>query len=181
MQGGRGGPKRYSKERPKPSQLTQSEFWGAVYGLIESSQDVPDYADLESSAEEIKSELENIRDETQEKFDNLPEGFQNGQTGEQLQARIDSVDEAISTIEGIDFDPFFDDSEIEEVDEEEIRDSNAPDDDADDAEKEEAEHKIKVAIDDAKAEREAEIEAAKAEKAGEVWQEVLDALDNISD
>lgn len=31
----RRGPKRYSKERPRPSQLTQSEFYGQVYGLQE--------------------------------------------------------------------------------------------------------------------------------------------------
>lgn len=174
MQGGRGGPKRYSKERPKQSQLTQSEFWGAIYGLRESHEDTPAYDDLESSAEEIKGELESIRDETQGKYDNLPDGLQQGQSGELLQTRIDSVDNAISEIEGIDFDPF-DESDIDPVDEDKIKE------DLDVEEGEDAEEALKAAIEEANANRDSEVADAKSEKASEVWSEVIDALDNISD
>lgn len=101
MSGGRGGPKQVSKTPPKPSQLTQSEFWGAVYALQEDDA-TPEFDDLESAIETMKSELENIRDACQEKFDNLPEGFQNGSGGELQQGRIDACEEAINTLESID-------------------------------------------------------------------------------
>jgi len=57
MQGGRGGAKRYSKTEPRPSQLTQSEFWGNVLGLQEGSGATPDLDDSESQIEDIKSQL----------------------------------------------------------------------------------------------------------------------------
>ncbi len=102
MQGGRGGPKRYSKERPKQSQLTQSEFWGAVYGLQEQYETVPDFDDIESGIDEIKSELENIKDETQGKFDNMPQGLQDGDSGQLLQERVDALESVISDLDSVD-------------------------------------------------------------------------------
>ncbi len=102
MQGGRGGPKRYSKERPKQSQLTQSDFWGAVYSLQEANEKPPHFDDLESKIEEIKSDLGSIRDDTQDKYDNLPTGLQEGSSGELLQERIDAIENVINEMDGFD-------------------------------------------------------------------------------
>jgi len=102
MSGGCGGAKRYSKEKPKPSQLTQSEFWGEVYGIQEDAETEPDFDDIESQIEDLKSRLEDVRDTTQEKYDNLPDSLQNGSSGELLQGRVDALDEAISSLESVD-------------------------------------------------------------------------------
>lgn len=91
----RRGGKRMSAKPPKASQLTQSEFWGAVYGLREDYEGVPAFDDLEGQIDEIKGRLEEIRDEQEEKRNNMPESLQDGATGELLQERYDALDEAI--------------------------------------------------------------------------------------
>jgi hypothetical protein len=92
-----------SKIAPKPSQLTQSEFWSTVYSIQENYDKTPDSKeDIESQVDEIKSELEQCKDETQEKLDNMPEGLQQGDTGQLLEERVSSLDECISELEGID-------------------------------------------------------------------------------
>lgn len=102
MVGGRGGAKRYSKTEPKPSQLTQSEFWSAVYGIQEGATQCPDWDEVESVVESLKAELENLRGETQDKYDNLPDSLQSGSSGELLQGRVDAVEESISNLEAVD-------------------------------------------------------------------------------
>lgn len=107
----RHGGKIKSKTYPKPSQLTQSAFWGTVYSIQESNEQVPAFDDIESAIDDIKGELEALRDEQQEKLDNMPEGLQQGATGELLQERYDTLDGVISDLEGIDL-------EFEEPDDE---------------------------------------------------------------
>jgi hypothetical protein len=98
----RGG-KHYSKTAPKPSQLTRSEFWSAVYSVQEDFTATPDFiADVESQVEEIKSRLQDISDETQSKLDNMPQGLQDGDTGQLMQKRIDAISDAIGTLESLD-------------------------------------------------------------------------------
>lgn len=127
--------KQYSKDRPKQSQLTRSAFWSAFYSIEEEFSSTPtNMEDLESFVNQIKDRLENLRDETQEKFDNMPQGLQDGDTGQQLAARVDACDELINEIDGVD--QSFDD----------------PNDDG----------------------------SAEVERADQVWQEVTDALSNIS-
>lgn len=72
----RRGGKRTSKTPPKPSQLTQSEFWGTV--LAQSERDTPDFDDLASTRDEIVSELENLRDEIESRKSNVEDAFPNG-------------------------------------------------------------------------------------------------------
>lgn len=48
---------------------------------------------------QIREELELIRESEQEKFDNLTEGLQVSALGEKLESVIDSLDNAISSIE----------------------------------------------------------------------------------
>lgn len=97
------GGKRVSRTAPKPSQLTQSSFWGPVLALREQNEHAPStIADLESGIESIKDELENIKSETEDKLSNMPDSLQQGPTGEQLQNRIDSLDSAISDLDSVD-------------------------------------------------------------------------------
>lgn len=110
MIGGRGH-KRYSLTKPKPSQLTNSEFWGAVYGIQEDAEaNPPDFENFESQRDDIVSQLEGIRDETQDKFDNMPDGLQQGDTGQMLEERVSAIDDVISELEGIDLD--FDEDDV---------------------------------------------------------------------
>lgn len=111
MVGGRGGPKliRCGKDqcRPKPSELTQSEFQGALLSLQESTEfDATNAADIEAQRDDVRDELQNLLDETQEKFNNLPEGLQNGQPGELQQGRIDALETGIQELEGVDIQEF---------------------------------------------------------------------------
>jgi hypothetical protein len=88
---------------PKPSQLTQSEFWGTVYGIQEDYEKPPETVEeLGNAIEDIKSRLEELRDEQESKKENMPEGLQNGTTGELLNERYGALDEAYNNIDCID-------------------------------------------------------------------------------
>ena len=63
-----------------------------------------DYEPGESTAEEIAGELSNIQDTCQDSLDNMPEGLQEGDTGQLLQERIDTLGDVISELESIDYD-----------------------------------------------------------------------------
>jgi hypothetical protein len=105
------GGKRVSKTPPKQSQLTQSDFWGAVYSAQESASDVPDFESLASSRDDLVAEFQNIEDETQGKFDNMPENLQMGDTGQMIEERVSAIQEVISELEGIDCEPDIDENE----------------------------------------------------------------------
>lgn len=112
MVGGRGGAKHRSKTQPKPSQLTQSEFMSTVLSVEEdlgaATSDMTN-DELNTLVEDARSELETLRDETQEKFDNMPDGLQQGDTGQLLEGRVESVDEMISDLEQLNLEPENDD------------------------------------------------------------------------
>jgi hypothetical protein len=101
------GGKRYSLTRPKPSQLTQSEYLSNVYGLqeqIESWGSITNEDDLEMFKDEIRGALEELRDQTEENRENMPESLQESPTGELLQERYDALDEAANEIDSLDAD-----------------------------------------------------------------------------
>jgi hypothetical protein len=101
------GGKRYSLTRPKPSQLTQSEYLGTVYGLqeqIEAWGSITNEDDLEMFKDEVRGQLEELRDTTEESRENMPESLQDSPTGELLQERYDALDEAVNEIDSIDAD-----------------------------------------------------------------------------
>lgn len=114
MVGGRGGMKRYFKERPSRSQMTQSEYFGTAYDLADSHW--PGVND-QSSLDEFKSAVEELRDNEQEKYDNMPEGLQQGSSGETIQERIDECETLISELDSVEF-----------PDEPEDRDAELPED-----------------------------------------------------
>lgn len=95
-------PNNNSAKKPseaKPSSLTRSEFWKAVFTMREkAAEDRPGYDELSIRLEELEEELTTLRDELEAKFDNLPEAFQAGAQGQKLTARADAVDEAYSIV-----------------------------------------------------------------------------------
>jgi hypothetical protein len=105
--GGRGGVKRVSKTRPRRSQLTQSEFYAAMYdaeddlagvvGRFEAGE--ADFNELAQALEDAASAVREAGENCQEKFNNLPEGFQNAETGERLQARADRCESIADELE----------------------------------------------------------------------------------
>ena len=113
------GGKRYSKTRPRPSQLTQSAYFGTIRSLVEQIEDfsTSSYEDIQGLKEDIMNELENLRDETQEKLDNMAEyNLEYSPTGEMLQERVDALESAISDLDMIDEDWEFDEDEPERGD-----------------------------------------------------------------
>lgn len=90
MVGGRGGAKRYSKERPTRAQLTQSEFLGQAYDLADAG--IPGACNAED-LREIASQIRDLGQEQQDKLDNMPDSLQQGDTGQMIQERIDGCDE----------------------------------------------------------------------------------------
>lgn len=120
MQGGRGGPKRYSKTAPTRSQLTQSEFCSTLWDLEDRLGDLKadsyeTVADLQGDIEEIKGDLEGLSSDTQDKFNNMPDGLQQGDSGQLLENRSSEVDSLVGELDGIDFD------EPEELDTEAVK------------------------------------------------------------
>jgi hypothetical protein len=94
--GGRGKGITYkSLTRPTRAQLTSSDFLSTVYGIFDAEFNEP--SDFENAAEEVRTAGE----ECQEKLDNMPESLQYAPSGEMLQTRIDSCEEAASMFEEI--------------------------------------------------------------------------------
>jgi hypothetical protein len=91
---------------PRPSQLTNSDFWSAFFSIQESVDDEPrgNASDFNSFLEEVQSEIETLKDETQEKFDNMPESLQQGSTGQLLEERVSALEECLSEIEILELD-----------------------------------------------------------------------------
>ena len=58
-------------------------------------------ADRRSRIEKAKVEIQDILDAEQSAFDNLPENFQQGEQGDKMQEVINSLEEAVSALEGI--------------------------------------------------------------------------------
>jgi hypothetical protein len=107
--------KSYSKTRPTPSQLTQSEFLGAMYDHQDTFNNMVVDADgldgLASELNDLASEVREIGEECAGKKDNMPESLQEGDTGQLLEERsqqcetiADSLEDAASTIEDLDGD-----------------------------------------------------------------------------
>jgi len=123
------GGKHYSLTKPRPSQLTQSEFLSQMYGIEERIEDAEftTVEDFQSFVEEITGELENLRDETQDKFDNMPEQLQDAETGQLLESRIEACEDMISEFEDIDTEIDMDEIE-EELKDLDLEDSDKEED-----------------------------------------------------
>ena len=65
---------------------------------------VEDIAKIAGQVDDFRSGVESVRDDEQEAFDNLPESLQEGDRGQVSQEAIDALEEALFTLEDIDFD-----------------------------------------------------------------------------
>lgn len=99
------GGKHYSRTKPKPSQLTQSEFLGTLLSIQEEIEaiSVTDLDELEALAEEFADQLEQLGEEQNDKRDNMPEQLQDSDTGQMLESRYESCQEMADEIRNIDF------------------------------------------------------------------------------
>lgn len=108
------GGKHFSKTKPKASQLTQSEFYAAVYGLQEARDAfvATDKESLEGAVAEWVDRAREIAEECREKFDNMPEGLQQGDTGQLLEERAEAMDAYADELESIDLEDMDEDQDL---------------------------------------------------------------------
>lgn len=100
------GGKHFSKNKPRRSQLTQSDFFSQLWeledGLSEAS--CSDKDDFESLRDSLYDDIQNLHDECEEKLNNMPEQLQSSSSGEMLQERIDGLDSWGSEVENMECD-----------------------------------------------------------------------------
>jgi hypothetical protein len=96
--GGRGGMKRYSVTRPRRSQLTQSEFLGALYDLQDDQLDNCSNAD---DFRQLASDIRALGEQQTEKRDAMPESLQDVGAGETLQERASGCEEWADAVDTI--------------------------------------------------------------------------------
>jgi len=98
--------RQYSKRRPKPSQLTLSEFMSEYLSIGEELEDavggVGGLEDLQQVITDYCERITELRDETEGKYDNMPEGPQMSETGELMQTRIEGLEQWAEGLEEID-------------------------------------------------------------------------------
>src|SRR6266446_10171515 len=101
--GPRSGITRKSKTPPKRSQLTSSDYFSRLWDLQDGTEwsKAECFSDLESMRDDVVAQLEELRDEQDEKKSNMPEGLQEGDTGQMLQERYDSLDSAINELQNV--------------------------------------------------------------------------------
>lgn len=87
---------------PKPSDLTQSEFWGSVNDIKDEGFPGDSFSDLQSARDDIAGRLNELADEQQGKFDNMPEGLKQGSTGQLLEERVSALQDAAQELESVD-------------------------------------------------------------------------------
>jgi len=101
------GGKHRSKEPPKPSQLTHSEYLSQLYALQEQVGElnlapttVGDLESLKSDVEVIMGDMESLRDETDEKRGNVEDAFPGGSPVlETLEVRVEACENNISLLD----------------------------------------------------------------------------------
>lgn len=99
----RWGPKMVNKTPPKPSQLTQSEFFIALYSIQESIEALEADKDLEDNLLSIIDEIRGLREECEEKRSNMPEQLQDSETGELLGERAEAMTAWADELTTVDF------------------------------------------------------------------------------
>lgn len=97
-----------SKTRPRQSQLTTSDKLSRVYGAQEDLEDImaqwdedTEVGEIEEAIEACWNELESVKDEYQDSLDNMPEPLQEGPTGQEIQEKIDSLDNTVNELQSI--------------------------------------------------------------------------------
>ena len=96
------GGKRYSKTRPKRSQLTQSEHKGNIYDIEDELSGLTIGDISENVLDDFISRIEEVADTCQERLDNMPEQLQDSNSGMVLQGYIEAMENWQSELEAID-------------------------------------------------------------------------------
>lgn len=81
---------------PRPSQLTKSEFLGAIGDLMYDGWDGVEDAE---GLRDVATTVRDIGQAEQDKFDNMPEGLQQGDTGQTLEERASQCSEWADAID----------------------------------------------------------------------------------
>jgi hypothetical protein len=120
------GGKRYSLTPPRPSQLTQSAYYGTVRGLIEQISDynAEEPSDLESLRDEVAGEIRQAGEECNDSKENMPEGLQEGDTGQMLEERYNECESAADELESMDFE-FETELDLDDFKDEDIKPEDA--------------------------------------------------------
>lgn len=117
----------------KPYETTSNPYFSSVgkivYDFDKSLEDLSSLEEAETLRDETVNELESLKEEQEYNMENLPEQFQYTGPGEIIQERIDALDNAIDSLDSIDFDLEEEKSEdidekIDKVKEEENLDEN---------------------------------------------------------
>lgn len=93
------GPKTISRTRPKPSQLTQSEFLSQALAIQEQVEAISEFIqpeereDIATELEGCADELETLASECENKRSNMPEQLQDAETGQLLETRAEKCNE----------------------------------------------------------------------------------------
>lgn len=99
---------------PKQSQLTNSKL-SEAYAAIETAQTDLAAASTKQEIEDVLQAcadgIDGVRDEYQNSLDNMPDGLQTGTTGQEIQEKIDALEEFSSNLTSVDLD----DDEYEEA------------------------------------------------------------------
>lgn len=106
-------PRKMSKTRPRPSQLTQSEYLSQALALQERVEDLAPDSTLPDELPGVIDDLRSLGDEQGDKLDNMPEGLQQGDTGQLLEQRRDACNEYANALESIDLQEFEADPDAE--------------------------------------------------------------------
>lgn len=99
--------------RPKPSQLTSSQFNACLWSIGEELQEFSavSFDEIEDKKQEVIERLEELRGETEEKLENIPENLKYAPVGEVLQERIDGLEGIIDEVECVETDLDYKDGE----------------------------------------------------------------------
>ncbi len=101
------GGKHYSKTHPRASQLTQSDFMGAVLSAEEEIEDLDSNMERDDIASTVSSVVDSLRelaDEQSEKRSNMPDSLQDGDTGQLLEGREQSANDMADEYDQVDLD-----------------------------------------------------------------------------
>ena len=105
LKGQRSGVTRCSMRRPRPSQLTRSEYLGEVYELREEIEDAmgefTDPDDLAAARDEWAQRARDIAEAQDEKLNNMPDGLRQGDSGMLLEERRDVMESWAGDIESM--------------------------------------------------------------------------------
>lgn len=110
----RHGSKHTSKTQPRPSQLTQSDFYSRVYAAQEAIEDCSASDEVRDVRDSVASDLRELGEECQGKHDNMPESLQQGDTGQLLEERAQVMEAAADELESLELDDP-DDSDLDEI------------------------------------------------------------------